>query len=198
MLLGDGKVREPGDGADLRGPPAAAHGIFQERIDGIERAARPITGEEQIRTRRFDDDAVGLQTFQAQVRSDFARHPSRSDQQQRSRVRLVGGLDREVRTGHLLEKDRKLLGGVFLRRRGFRIHDDRIAGLPTGREPQRRRKGHRSQRDREQEDKADSGVTKHRCVNLHYGWKGKRQCDCQEKAGRAAAGGWMFQSNSRP
>ena len=70
VLLGDGEVRETGDGADFRGPPAAAHGIFEEGVDGIERAAGAVAGEEQILPHRLDDDAVGLQALQVQVRSD--------------------------------------------------------------------------------------------------------------------------------
>ena len=58
--LGHGQRRLLRDEALRRAPPADADDIFEERVDRIQRPARPVAGEEEVIALSLDTDGVGL------------------------------------------------------------------------------------------------------------------------------------------
>ena len=94
------------------GPPPAAYDIFQERIDGVERASWQPTGENEVLTHRLDDDPIVSQRGDVESR-DKLLHAIRGADNDLGCFRgcLFLGNDFQRRTGYLSQVILQFPGG---------------------------------------------------------------------------------------
>ena len=101
------------DGAGFRRPPAAAHGVFQEGVDGIQRAAGAVAGEQRFSPAVSMTIPSGCRP--SRFRSGATPRATRPGPTSSSgRLAFGRWSGRGIAPRHLLQERRQLLGGVFL------------------------------------------------------------------------------------
>ena len=115
-------------------PPAAADGVLQKRIDGVQGPAQraEAAGEDQVGKTTLDHDSLLSQAAQIQIGSDLAGG-ARTDRNCRTLAALLWGDDREFRPRGLLEETGQFLGGMLFGRRMVPRQCNHAGGLAIGR-----------------------------------------------------------------